>query len=126
MIMHISRQFHIFQAGNNLSSDQLALISEEVNKRSRILDMALENLQQVMDHISPSPKPSSEPAKKEPAGKQLVKKPNIIPTAPSNQEVLKGRVSYKVKGPGGRLMNIAEIKNRINSIYDGEQGIIKQ
>ena len=124
--MHIDRQFHIFQAGNNLSSDQLALISEEVNRRSRIVDLALENLEQVMGHLTPSSKRAPEPVKKESAQKQLIKKPNIVPVAPYNQKVLKGRVSYKVKGPGGRLMNIAQIKNRINSIYDGEQGIIKQ
>ena len=124
--MSSSRQFHVFRDGNNFSSDQLALISAQVDKRSRVLDAAMGNLQKAMECIERKPAfEAGQPEKPAPA-KQIVKKPAVLPAQPSNQEVLKGKVSYKVKGPDGKPMNIAEIKSRINSIYDGEQGIIKQ
>lgn len=115
--MSVARQFYIFKKDRNFSSDQLAEISDAVNTRSRILGEAMDNLRHAAQ--SSNPKTSEQPA--------AVKKNTKAVTAISpKQEVLKGKVSYKVKGPGGKPMNIAEIKGWINSIYDGNQGIIKQ
>ncbi len=120
------KQFHIFHSGGNLSSDQLGLVAEEVYKRRRILETALNNLREVMDHIEPRRQPTRKPQVNKTPPKHLVKKLDTADASKSDNKALKGRVAYKVKGPGGRLMNIAEIKHRINSIYDGKQGIIKQ
>jgi hypothetical protein len=129
--MHYSKQFHIFHGRNDFSSDQIGLIISEVEKRRRILGSALENLQQAMNHIEPKTGPAFEPSVKtrnKVTSKQLSKRPDSSPqpNQSGSKKALKGRVSYKVRGPGGKLMNINEIKNRINSIYDGNQGIIKQ
>ncbi|HEX5798102.1 MAG TPA: hypothetical protein VFX79_02000 [Candidatus Saccharimonadales bacterium] len=124
----MNRQFHIFHKANNLSSDQLVLISSAVNKRRLIVEEALSNLQQAIDRIGFQPTPQSKTRqKKRPEKKITIKKSaGTSSSSVSNQKALKGRVSYKVKGPDGRPMNIAEIKNKINSIYDGKPGIIKQ
>lgn len=125
-----TKQFHIFHSGDNLSSDQLVLIEEEVNKRRHILKLAMENLSRVMDSIEPPREPARktkrQPQVNKTPPKHLVKRSDTSEVPAPDQKVLKGRVSYKVKGPDGRPMNIAEIKAKINSIYDGKQGIIKQ
>jgi hypothetical protein len=121
-----SRQFHIFHDGNNLSNDQLSLIYDAVDKRGRILDAALRNLQQTAERMEPPATPQPKPVRQKSVRKTPVKKTNTIVQVVPEQEVLKGKVSYKVKGPDGRLMNLAEVKNWVNSIYDGNQGIIKQ
>ncbi len=117
----------MFRSKGNYSSDQLALITAMVKKRRRVLDKALNNLREAMEHIEPRPQA---PVKTSVTNKISDRKPKEPKTAlarvPADQKVLKGQVSYKVKGPEGQLMNIAEIKGWINSIYDGKQGIIKQ
>ena len=116
----------MFQDGGNFSSDQLALIAGQVSKRSQILNKAMDNLDRTMKHLDFRPPAQVSKSAGKPNSKQIVKKTAVPKPAASNQETLKGKVSYKVKGPDGKPMNIAEIKARINSIYDGEQGIIKQ
>lgn len=122
--MSIPKQFYIFKKGNNFSSDQLAEISATVDARLRILNEAMDNLRQVTQYSDPKPPERSAKVK---TSKQIIKKrAKTITKASPKQEVLKGKVSYKVKGPDGKPMNIAEIKGWINSIYDGNQGIVKQ
>lgn len=126
------KQFYIFQSKNNFSSDQLDLIARTVKIRQKTLQRAVQNINQAVSYMESNsaadqPKPTSKTQKKL-VKKEQPKKPNF-PSKPANKnttKALKGRVSYKVKGPGGQLMNIADIKKRLDTIYDGKQGIIKK
>lgn len=128
--MPASKQFHVFHGGDDFSSDQLDLIDAEVKKRSRILAFAVKNLQQAVGHMDPMPKHAqkTEHIRNELPSQKLAKRPRlrVQKAKADDKKVLKGHVSYKVRGPGGRLMNIAEIKRWVDSLYDGEQGIVKQ
>lgn len=122
--MSAAAQFYIFKKDRNFSSDQLAEISDAVNTRSRILAEAMDNLRHAAQYSDP--KLSERTAVVKTPKRVARKKTKAIAAISPKQEVLKGKVSYKVKGPDGKPMNIAEIKGWINSIYDGNQGIIKQ
>lgn len=128
--MSLSKHFHVLHGRDDFSSDQLALINREVKNRQHILDQALENLENAISssrRVSKSGPSRQKKSAKSLVSKQILQKPARASAAKqSKTKALKGKVSYKVKGPGGRLMNIAEIKAWVNSLYDGEQGIIKQ
>lgn len=128
--MSLSKHFHVFHGRDDFSSDQLALIAREVKTRQHILDQALENLENAISssrRVLKYGPGKQEKSAKIPVSKQILQKPSRTSAAKQPKtKALKGKVSYKVKGPGGRLMNIAEIKAWVNSLYDGEQGIIKQ
>lgn len=128
-----SQQFYIFHGGDDFSSDQLDLITAEVKKRSRTLAFAVKNLRRAARHMDPMPKQTkkaeqAEYIRSKLSSQKLAKRPQLsaLEVKADGNKVLKGRVSYKVRGPGGRLMNIAEIKRWVDSLYDGEQGIVKQ
>ncbi len=123
-----NRQFHIFHDGNNLSSDQRVAIADAVEKRQHILEEALKKLQQATDSMGSKVTYKPKPVRQKFVQKAPAKRADTTVTvqAEPQQKALKGKVSYKVKGPGGKLMNLAEVKNWVNSIYDGEQGIVKQ
>lgn len=128
--MSDNKQFHVFHGRDNFSSDQVALIAEEVKNRRHILRQAVENLEYAVSYSRQRPRPAASRRKKL-VKRSIVKHQSKKPfdNNPSDQpeaKVLKGKVSYKVKGPDGRLMNIAEVKAWVNSLYDGKQGIIKQ
>jgi hypothetical protein len=129
--MPVTKQFHIFHGRDDFSSDQLDLITAEVKKRQHTLYFALKNLQSAVEHSPPQPRMARKAevkVRKKPISKQLSisSASNANLAQVSNKKALKGQVSYKVKGQGGRLMNIAEIKKWVDSLYDGGQGIVKQ
>ena len=135
--MSISKYIKISHGKDDFSPDQLDQIAVQVKKRQHVLNFALKNLNQTLDHMNRTlklPTEASIEAKATPANKLMIRKKSLKPVKTkakpakrrSEAKVIQGKVSYKVKGPGGKLMNIAEIKKWVDSFYDGEQGMVKQ